>query len=130
MEVRVKPVRILVALVAIVVPALVGWMLQSAPAAKVQRAAPVLVKNQPTDAPRVVGVPINKAHALHTQLMADANALKVSNVLPPPTPHSAGMEARAAEQQAPSDDLKEVPDGRKIAIYFTANVIGETDPCG
>lgn len=125
-----RPVRVVVAIISIALPAVAGWMLQSAPAAPaVERASPVAVKASP-DAPRVVGVALDKAHALHTRLMADTNAMKVSTILPPPTPHSAGMDVRAAENKAPQDALPEVPDGRKVAVFFTGNVIGETDPCG
>ena len=77
-----------------------------------------------------MGVAVKRSYAMHTRLMAEGHKMKVSTVLPPARPHSAGKEERAAEQNPQKDVLKQVPDGRKVAIFFTGNAIGETDPCG
>lgn len=125
-----RSTRTAVVVVALVVPAVAGWLLQNAPvAAEVERARPRVV-DQAATAPHVLGVAVGVAYAEHTRLMAAANALKVSTVLPEPIPHSAGVDARDIERQEPVAKLPEIPDGRKIAIFFTGNVVGETDPCG
>lgn len=125
-----RSTRIAVVIAALVIPAVAGWMLQKAPAAAVvKRASPRVVAPEKS-APHVLGVAIGAAYAQHTQLMAAANALKVSTVLPEPVAHSAGVEARDIERVESTAKIPEVDDGRKIAIFFTGNVVGETDPCG
>lgn len=125
-----------VSVAAIILPALAGWMLQAAPAAPVAFAVPSVersadaVASVKDAAPRLLPVGMRQAHALHTHLMAEANAIKVSKVMPLPLAHSAGMNSRNAERKPARDALSDVPDGRKIALFFTGNVIGETDPCG
>ena len=125
--------RMMVAIIAVAIPAVAGLLVADAPAVAVsQRAKSVQVKSA-DGAPHVVGLNLAAAYGTHTQLLAVGNALTVSTVLPLPTAHSAGMDARAIEQQHPDSGapgMPDVPDGRKIAIFYTGNVVGEIDPCG
>ncbi len=125
-----RGLQFMVVALALAIPVLAGWMLRDAtPGAAVVRLAPRAVKAGNSE-PHILGVNIGKARVQHVKLMADARALKVSELMPVPMAFSAGLDTRAVENQKVDTPLSNVADARKIAIFFTGNVIGETDPCG
>jgi len=129
----VNPLRLVVAAVCIAAPVAVALALVGAPPAPApapSRARPVEVKAEKPKAPAIIGLDLDEALATHTKLMAAAQQVHVSQALPVPTPHSAGRIAADTERAAPTAAKSDVPDSRKIAVFFTGNVIGETDPCG
>lgn len=125
-----RATRVVVVLMAIAIPAAVGLWLKGAPAAPVEQRVAVAVAPAAKAQPHILGVALDKAHVTHTELMAEGHKLKVSSILPPPKAHSAGRDAKDAERRPTQDALAGVPNGRKIALFFTGNVVGETDPCG
>lgn len=77
-------------------------------------------------APAKAAVQLDLAASLHThkQLMVDAGKVKVSDAL------GAAINKAQDEAALPPDPTLQVPDARKIAVFYTGSAIGETDPCG
>ncbi len=88
--------------------------------------------NPPDPSPGNSG--IDRALALHQRMMATAKDLKVPSILPIPRAHSAGLDTAVipttTQKEHVEPSLPDVDDAEKLALFFTGNEIGETDPCG
>ena len=126
-----KPV---VVLFAVIVPVVAGWWLQGMGTAS-SSILPIRVAPAQPLVPSLGDAGIDRALALHQRIVATAKDLEAPTVLPVPRSHSAGM-ITAVAQQAPAEPQQveapvvDVDEAKKIALFFTGNEIGETDPCG
>jgi len=114
---------------ALAIPAMAAFLLPAAapaPAGARAKAHRVAVAGSAGSVAVAAPTALNLAASLrtHEALLAEAARTKVNVVL------------RAADNiadntpPAAEDNRPEVPDARKIALFYTGNVIGEHDPCG
>jgi len=82
--------------------------------------------------PKVHDMKLAKALANQKDLIDRAAKLKVDERMPQAAAHSAGgaAEAALARQEATPPTPTTADDKRSLAIWFSGNEIGETDPCG
>ena len=123
-----------VVLFAVVVPVVAGWWLQGMASVSSPNVPVRVAPSQPV-APTLGDAAIDRALALHQRIVATAEDLKVPTILPVPRSHSAGQEIAVARQepseaQPPEAPVVDVDNAKKVALFFTGNEIGETDPCG
>ena len=123
MNKRILPIAAVTIVVAAAV-AIAGCQQQSAAPAQ----APVTKVVQP----KVHDMKLAKALANQKDLIDRAAKLKVDERMPQATAHSAGgaAEAALARQEAMPPTPTTADDKRSLAIWFSGNEIGETDPCG
>ena len=92
--------------------------------------APAAAAKVTAVAPRLLPPSVATAAKAHDELLEQTQGLEAPAILPAPgaaiAAASAAMAAEQAEQPAPP----KVDDAKKIALFFTGNAIGETDPCG
>ncbi len=82
--------------------------------------------------PKLLTLGLDKALENQKALLAKADALEASDKLPLPVAHSAGAQHVAAIEAAEAKVVAPSPaeDKRSVALWFSGNEIGETDPCG
>lgn len=94
-----------------------------------QSKAPATVK---APAPKLLALHFDEALAQQKALLKAAKELAPNAMLPTPVAHSAGASAvakmEAREEAAPQ--APDLADKKSIALWFSGNSIGETDPCG
>ena len=97
-----------------------------------QQAAPTPTKLAKVVQPKLLDAQLNKALANQESLIDRADKLKPDSRLPAAAAHSAGANAEAAlvRQEAALVKPSAADDKRSLAIWFSGNEIGETDPCG
>ncbi|MFZ4579055.1 MAG: hypothetical protein ACOYOB_11720 [Myxococcota bacterium] len=111
----------IVAAVAVAVPALVGsWLLHGRPVAQ-QSVAPVAVVLPSAVQPVAIAAapPVQVVEATATNRPMPPAVAPVGEMMPTPI-----------VPKVPEPDLAPAPPDRQVAIGFSGNVIGETDPCG
>ncbi len=111
----------IVTAVAVIVPALVGsWLMHGRP-----------VASQPA-APATVALPsaVLPAAAVPTPPVQVVEAMAVNRPTPPAVAPVGELMPTPIVPKVPEPDLAPAPPERQIAIGFTGNVVGETDPCG
>lgn len=82
--------------------------------------------------PKLLDTHLAEALKNQTSLIERAEKLRPDPRLPMPMAHSAGagaVAALAAQEAAPPKPTAE-EDKRSLAIWFSGNEVGETDPCG
>ena len=97
-----------------------------------QAAAPTPAADVTVVQPKLLDLKLDQALRNQESLVERADKLKPDERLPMPVAHSAGAAATAAlakQEAAPAAPVS-AEDKRSIAIWFSGNEIGETDPCG
>lgn len=83
--------------------------------------------------PRAISSGVGDAAELHAQLLAEAQQIPVPSLAPAVGRVPGQAQAQAVEalnQAQPQATPDAAPLDHQVSIGFTANVIGETDPCG
>jgi hypothetical protein len=119
---------------AVAVPAVVGiWLLQGRPVAAPRKPTTAALAPQPAALAPLTTPELPKgtsgiaaARAAHEHFLAAAAKVEATPLLPQVQP----VDPNAATPQAPEPALPPVAPENTVAIGFTGNVIGETDPCG
>ncbi len=131
-ELSMKITRWLVVVGALALPAsaLIWLSPTDGPAPAPTAARPAAVQPAPQSA-HVLGSGVVAASKLSDELIRAAEAVKAPIVLPVPSGSSTAAAARVV-MPSPVNAVaaSQVADNQKIAIFYTGNVIGETDPCG
>lgn len=110
--------------------ALVAGALWSRKPSTPQAKAPVV---QAQAEPKVISSGVGEAAEQHAQLLAEAQKVPVPSLAPAVGRVPGQAQAQAVEalnDQTPQATPDAVPLDHQVAIGFTANVIGEVDPCG
>ena len=105
------------------------WFARQKAAIPPQQAKPAEIKAGPTQVSS--GVP--EAAEIHARLLAEAQQMPEPSLAPAVSKVPGQARAQAVEalnDQKPEVMPDAVPLDHQVAIGFTANVIGETDPCG
>ena len=101
-------------------------------ATKLQQSTPAPAPQPVGPAPKLLSLEFDKALKVHQALVEEAERLSPDNQLPTPVAHSAGANAvakmEAREEAAPP--APPVDASKSIALWFSGNSVGETDPCG
>lgn len=105
------------------------WFARQKSALPPQQAKPAEIKAGPT----LVSSGVPDAAEIHAQLLAEGQQMPEPSLAPAVA--NVPGQARAQAVEALNDQKPEIaPDAapldHQVAIGFTANVVGETDPCG